>query len=51
LLRVRELPEDMEFNLGKRLVVTVGVVEFVVGPGSREAALTMGLKFDFVEDT
>ena len=50
MLRVGELPE-IEFGLGKRLVVTVGVVEFVAGPGSRETVLTMGSGFDFVDDT
>ena len=41
----------MEFGLGKRLVDTE-VVEFVVGPGSRDGVLTMGSVFDFVvEDT
>ena len=51
MLRIGEPPEEKEFGLGKRLVVTVGVVEFVMGPGSLEVVLTMGSGLDFAEDT
>lgn len=48
LLRAGENPEEVEFGLGKRLVVTEGgtSIGVGVGPGSRE---TIGL--GFVEDT
>jgi hypothetical protein len=51
LLRAGENPEDVEFGLGKRLLVTEdgASTEVRVVSRSREAVLRMG--FDFVEDT